>query len=144
MGGSPGQDAPQGQEPDEEPTVLILLLEDPLTIFLIHLNPTNPQIQNSKSLSFTKLNNLVKQYVKQVKNKNPQAYEKYWKHRMIPAYGAEVRKNIADVVLEFHGIPRNNPEIADFLADQVWYPVKTPRQIDSSYKQMLLKISEGK
>lgn len=69
VGGSPGQDAPQGQEPDEEPTVLILLLEDPLTIFLIHLNPTNPQIQNSKSLSFTKLNNLVKQYVKQVKNK---------------------------------------------------------------------------
>ena len=75
---------------------------------------------------------------------NDAHYKEYWQHRIIPAYGAEVRKNIADVVLEFHGIPRNNPEIADFLADQVWYPVKTPRQIDESYKQMLLKISEGK
>ena len=78
------------------------------------------------------------------KNKNPKDYEKYWKHRNFPAYGAEVRKNIADVILEFHGIARNNPEIADFLADQVWYPVKTPRPMDETYKQMLLKISEGK
>ncbi|MBE6370220.1 MAG: hypothetical protein E7056_08700 [Lentisphaerae bacterium] len=75
---------------------------------------------------------------------NDAHYKEYWQHRIIPAYGAEVRKNIADVILEFHGIARNNPEIADFLADQVWYPVKTPRQIDNSYKQMLLKISEGK
>ena len=78
------------------------------------------------------------------KNKNPKAYEKYWKHRMIPAYGPEVRKNIADVILEFYGIARNNPEIADFLADQMWYPVKTPPQIKDDYKQTLLKISEGK
>ena len=78
------------------------------------------------------------------KNKNPKAYEKYWKHRNFPDYGPAVRKNIADVILEFHGIARNNPEIADFLADQVWYPVKTPRPMDETYKQMLLKISEGK
>ena len=78
------------------------------------------------------------------KNKNPQAYEKYWKHRNFPDYGPAVQKNIADVILEFHGIARNNPEIADFLADQVWYPVKTPRPMDETYKQMLLKISGGK
>jgi hypothetical protein len=78
------------------------------------------------------------------KNKNPKAYEKYWKHRNFPAYGPAVRKNIADVILEFHGIARNNPEIADFLADQVWYPVKMPRPMDETYKQMLLKISERK
>ena len=81
---------------------------------------------------------------KQVKDKKPQVYEKIWKNRHIPAYDKTVRKNIADVVLEFHGISRSNPEIADFLADQIWYPVKTPRQIDESYKQMLLKISECK
>ena len=80
----------------------------------------------------------------QVQKQHPQVYEKYWKHRMIPTYGPAVRKNIADAILEFHGIARNNPEIADFLADQVWYPVKTPRQIDASYKQMLLNISDGK
>ena len=78
------------------------------------------------------------------KNKNPKAYEKYWKHRNFPDYGPAVRKNIADVILEFHGIARNNPEIADFLADQVWYPVKTPRPMNETYKQRLLKISEGK
>ena len=75
---------------------------------------------------------------------NDAHYKEYWQHRIIPDYGPAVRKNIADVILEFHGIARNNPEIADFLADQLWYPVKTPRQIDESYKQMLLKISEGK
>lgn len=75
---------------------------------------------------------------------NDALYKEYWQHRMIPAYGPAVRKNIADVILEFHGIARNNPEIADFLADQVWYPVKTPRPMDETYKQLLLKISEGK
>ena len=44
----------------------------------------------------------------------------------------------------FRSYARNNPEIADFLADQVWYPVKTLRPINETYKQMLLKISEGK
>ena len=76
--------------------------------------------------------------------KTKQAYKKYWKNRNIPPYGAAVRKNIADVILEFYGIARNNPEIADFLADQMWYPVKTPPQIKDDYKKMLLKISEGK
>ena len=75
---------------------------------------------------------------------NDAHYKEYWQHRIIPDYGPAVRKNIADVILEFHGIARNNPEIADFLADQVWYPVKTPRPMDETYKQMLLKISEGK
>ena len=75
---------------------------------------------------------------------NDAHYKEYWQHRIIPDYGPAVQKNIADVILEFHGIARNNPEIADFLADQVWYPVKTPRPMDETYKQMLLKISEGK
>ena len=78
-----------------------------------------------------------------LQKKNDAYYKKYWQHRIIPDYGQAVRKNIADVILEFHGIARNNPEIADFLADQLWYPVKTPRKIDDSYKQMLLKISDG-
>ena len=84
------------------------------------------------------------EFKEKVKTANPKLYEKYWKNRNIPPYGAEVRKNIADVILEFYGIARNNPEIADFLADQMWYPVKTPPQIKDDYKQMLLKISEGK
>ena len=90
--------------------------------------------------------NLEKQAVfkERLKKNHPDRYEKYWKNRLVPSYGPAVRKNIADVILEFHGIARNNPEIADFLADQVWYPVKTPPQIKDDYKQMLLKISDGK
>ena len=84
------------------------------------------------------------EFKEKVKTANPKLYEKYWKNRNIPPYGAAVRKNIADVILEFYGIARNNPEIADFLADQMWYPVKTPPQIKDDYKQMLLKISEDK
>ena len=84
------------------------------------------------------------EFKEKVKTANPKLYEKYWKNRNIPPYGAAVRKNIADVILEFYGIARNNPEIADFLADQMWYPVKTPPQIKDDYKKMLLKISEGK
>ena len=84
------------------------------------------------------------EFKEKVKTANPKLYEKYWKNRNIPPYGAAVRKNIADVILEFYGIARNNPEIADFLADQMWYPVKTPPQIKDDYKQTLLKISEGK
>ena len=84
------------------------------------------------------------EFKEKVKTANPKLYEKYWKNRNIPPYGAAVRKNIADVILEFYGIARNNPEIADFLADQTWYPVKTPPQIKDDYKQMLLKISDGK
>ncbi len=68
-------------------------------------------------------------------------YEKYWKNKKYYSYSPAIRKNVADVVLEFYGIPRNNPAIADFLADQVWYPVKEPRPIDEDYKKMLLKIS---
>ena len=83
-------------------------------------------------------------FKERLKKNHPDRYEKYWKNRNIPPYGAAVRKNIADVILEFYGIARNNPEIADFLADQMWYPVKTPPQIKDDYKQMLLKISEGK
>ena len=77
-----------------------------------------------------------------IRQEKPEVYEKYWKERPSSPYSPAVRKNIADVVLEFHGIPRNNPAIRDFLDDQCWYPVKTPRPIDEKYKQMLLKISE--
>ena len=31
-----------------------------------------------------------------------------------------------------------------FIFGLLWYPVKTPRPMDETYKQMLLKISEGK
>ena len=78
-----------------------------------------------------------------LKTKNPEIYEKYWKNRNIPIYGAEVRKNIADAILEFYGVARNNPEIADFLADQIWYSVVNAIEIDENYKQFLLKISAG-
>lgn len=79
-----------------------------------------------------------------IRKEKPETYEKYWKDRPSCPYSPAVRKNIADVVLEFHGIPRNNPAIRDFLDDQCWYPVSEPRPMDEKYKQMLLNISSGK
>ena len=81
------------------------------------------------------------EHKKKIRKEKPERYEKYWKNRKTDTYSPSVWKNIADVVLEFHGIPRNNPEIADFLADQHWYPVRQPRKIEETYKQVLLKIS---
>ena len=106
-----------------------------------------PQTAEEFELLCTVVNaKLEKQAIfkERLKKNHPDRYEKYWKNRNIPPYGAAVRKNIADVILEFYGIARNNPEIADFLADQMWYPVKTPPQIKDDYKQMLLKISDIK
>ena len=77
------------------------------------------------------------------RKERPERYENYWKKLNIAVYGPDVRKNVADAVLEFHGIPRNNPEIADFLADQYWYPVKNPPPLDESYRQFLLDVSRG-
>jgi len=73
----------------------------------------------------------------------PEKYENFWKKLNIAVYGPEVRKNVADALLEFYGIPRHNPEIADFLADQFWYPVKNPPKIDDGYREFLLKVSRG-
>lgn len=81
--------------------------------------------------------------IEAAKTKNPQQYEKFLKDSKIIEYDSSVRKNVADVVLEFYGIARNNAEIADFLADQVWYPVENAPQIAEDYKQFLLEISEA-
>ena len=54
-----------------------------------------------------------------------------------------VERNLADAVLEFYGIPRNNPDIKEFLELQCWYPVKNPPKIDEAYREFLLKVSRG-
>ena len=79
--------------------------------------------------------------VERAKKERPERYEKFWKKLNVAVYGPEVRKNVADAVLEFHGIPRHNPEIADFLADQYWYPVKNPPPLDEEYREFLLEVS---
>ena len=76
------------------------------------------------------------------RKERPEAYERYWKKRDA-VYGPEVRKNVADAVLEFHGVPRHNPQIADFLADQYWYPVGTPPPLSEEYRRYLLDVSNG-
>lgn len=115
---------------------------DPITIrYLFPCIPVNAE-------QFELFNQTLKLFLEKqaalrekIRKEKPERYEKYWKNRKTDTYSPSVRKNIADVVLEFHGIPRNNPEIADFLADQHWYPVRQPRKIEETYKQMLLKIS---
>ena len=77
------------------------------------------------------------------KEEKPEVYEKLWKTRHLEPYSPAVRRNLADVVLEFHGIARNNPEIADFLADQYWYPVREKRELTESYRQLLMSASSG-
>lgn len=97
----------------------------------LFFQPYNPQKKDNISIGYTfpmipinseqfeRCCNAVKHHLKkqaefkeQVKNNTPSACEKYWKNRIITDYGPAVRKNIADVILEFHGIARNNPDDA--------------------------------
>jgi len=77
-------------------------------------------------------------------NRNRKLNEKmiaFWKG--VGPYSPAVERNLADAVLEFYGIPRNNPEIKEFLELQCWYPVKNPPKIDDGYREFLLKVSRG-
>ena len=60
----------------------------------------------------------------------------YW--QKIEPYSPAVERNLADAILEFYGIRRNNPEIQDFLERQYWYPAE-PRTIDPGLKERLMK-----
>jgi hypothetical protein len=64
----------------------------------------------------------------------------FWKG--VGPYSPAVERNLADAVLEFYGIPRNNPEIKEFLELQCWYPA-SPRPIDPALKKRLLELSGG-
>ena len=58
--------------------------------------------------------------------------------RNLEPYSPAVERNLADVILEFYGIRRNNPEIRDFLELQCWYPAE-PRPVEPELKKRLLK-----
>lgn len=62
----------------------------------------------------------------------------FW--QSIEPYTPSVERNLADAVLEFYGIARNNPEIKEFLELQCWYPA-SPRSIDPALKKRLLELS---
>ena len=59
----------------------------------------------------------------------------YWQN--VSPYTSAVERNLADAVLEFYGIHRDNPEIKDFLEIQCWYPAEQ-RPIDPELKTRLL------
>ena len=56
------------------------------------------------------------------------------------AYSPAVEKDIADIVLEFHGIATGNEEIREFLEHQKWYPAP-PRPLDPALKKRLEELS---
>ncbi len=55
-------------------------------------------------------------------------------------YSPAVEKDIADIVLEFHGIATGNEEIREFLEHQKWYPAP-PRPLDPALKKRLKELS---
>lgn len=58
-------------------------------------------------------------------------------------FSKEDRKNIADVILEFYGIPTGNPVLTEFLEKQSWYPVKEKKPIQPELKEELLRLHRG-
>ena len=58
--------------------------------------------------------------------------------RNVEPYSPAAERLLADAVLEFYGIRRNNPELKEFLERQCWYPAPS-RPIDPELKERLLK-----
>ncbi len=56
------------------------------------------------------------------------------------SYSPAVEKDIADIVLEFHGIATGNEEIREFLECQKWYPAPS-RPLDPALKKRLEELS---
>ena len=76
------------------------------------------------------------------KKKNPKNYE-YWSKAKVEPYSPKIRKDLADIILEYYGVETGNPDIRGFVTKQIWYPVKNQPPMDEAYKSFLLKISRG-
>lgn len=61
---------------------------------------------------------------------------------VMPEWSSADNKNIADAILEFYGIKTDNPDIADFLESQIWYPATSPLPIDPQLKAYLMKVEK--
>lgn len=60
------------------------------------------------------------------------------------AFSDADRKNIADAILEFYGVRTGTADIADFLENQSWYPVKNPPPLDAALRVELMKWHDVK
>lgn len=70
-----------------------------------------------------------------IRQKDPKRYQENI-DRYLP-YTPEVERNIADVILEFYGVPTDNAAIRDFLEDQCFYPVTNPPPLDPGLRARL-------
>lgn len=66
-----------------------------------------------------------------------------WFAKKHPTTTATVEKDLADAILEFHGVATGNRRIIPFLKRQFWYPANEKRPIDDELKKKLLKYSHG-
>ena len=78
----------------------------------------------------------------ELRKKRPEAYE-YWSRSPDILYTPEIRKDLADIVLEFWGVETKNPNIRELLQKVIWYPVENPPKMDEAYRDFLLDISRG-
>ena len=79
--------------------------------------------------------------LEKLRRENPEAYRKKAARLSEPKpFLAGDEKNVADVILEFYGFRRDNPEIRDFLSAQCWHPAE-PRPIDPALRKRLEEVS---
>ncbi len=60
-----------------------------------------------------------------------------------PEWNSKDDKNIADIILEFYGVKTDNPEIADFIKKQIWYPVTNEPELNPDLKAYLMKLHKN-
>jgi len=109
-----------------------------------HFDRFLAEVKKEMDREYARRDKMLKFWADAAKNKShPENQIKtvtaHW--RNLESYSPAVERNLADVVLEFYGIPRNNPEIKDFLEKQCWYPAD-PRPIDPALKKRLLEAGK--
>ena len=80
--------------------------------------------------------------LEKLKKEDPERW-KYWSQAPKVSELPEIRRGLADIVLEYHGVETNNPKIRPYLRQQRWYPVKDAPPLDGKYREFLLEVSRG-
>lgn len=106
-----------------------------------HFDARLAHVKGEMDMTYAQRDKMLKFWEDAEKNKtrSPEQIEgakEYWTN--LEPYSPAVERLLADAVLEFYGIRRNNPELKEFLERQCWYPAAS-RPIDPELKERLLK-----
>ena len=106
-----------------------------------HFDALLAHVKEEMDMTYAQRDKMLKFWEDAEKNKTRSSEQikgarEHWTNQQ--PYSPAVERLLADAVLEFYGIRRNNPELKEFLERQCWYPAPS-RPIDPELKERLLR-----